>query len=579
MITEFSSSYFLPDATFRFGYCLLKQNQPKPAAQTFESFLAEYPQHQFYDQALFWLAESELQTKNFDSASNHYNQLIQQYSSSDYLDDAAYGLGWIDLQQNRFSNAKDQFDKALGFNPDNRLRGEILLRKGDALYNLKSYQMAIRTYRQASFNIESNNLKAEPIFQIGQCYYRLGEFSSAVTEYQKIIDSSPESEYVLEARLAIGRSYFQSGKFDLAIGVFEELINRQPQSEYVDNALYTIGDCYYNLGNYAEAINAYEKMIRQYPKSPLVADAVSGIQWSMIQKGETAEALKVTDSYSELINNSGNAAEFQKRKAELFVNMNQYDNAIGIYRKIMEDFPESEEAKNAWYWIAEIYKKMDDSQLTEGALLNQTTKFPMAISSADALLELGNKSYLSQEFGKAMGYFQQLETDFKQTKFAPEASYKIGKCYLNLDRINQAESLYRKMLRLSPANPYVDYAQLGLAQVAITRRSYVDAQSYLDTIVGNRNDVLASEAQFLKGEVLYEQERYRDAALQYLKVKYLFGEYPFWIVRSVYSAALCYKNLENRMEAIKLFQSIQQNFPNSKFADLANQHINEITGR
>ncbi len=100
----------------------------------------------------------------------------------------------------------------------------------------------------------------------------------------------------------------------------------------------------------------------------------------MIQKGETTEALKVTDSYSELINNSGNAAEFQKRKAELFVNMNQYANAIDVYRKIMEDFPESDEAQNAWYWIAEIYKKMDESQLTEGALLNQITKFPMAIS-------------------------------------------------------------------------------------------------------------------------------------------------------------------------------------------------------
>ena len=60
-------------------------------------------------------------------------------------------------------------------------------------------------------------------------------------------------------------------------------------------------------------------MIQQYPKSQLVADAVSGIQWSMIQKGETSEALKVTDSYNDLIEDSGTAAEFQKRKAELYL--------------------------------------------------------------------------------------------------------------------------------------------------------------------------------------------------------------------------------------------------------------------
>ena len=90
---------------------------------------------------------------------------------------------------------------------------------------------------------------------------------------------------------------------------------------------------------------------------------------------------------------------------------------------------------------------------------------------------------------------------------------------------------------------------------------------------------MAAEGQFLKGEVLYDQDNYQEAAIQYLRVKYLFGEYPFWVLRSVYSAGLCYEHLDNKVEAIKLFQSIQQSFPDSKFADLAKQHINQITGR
>ncbi len=192
--------------------------------------------------------------------------------------------------------------------------------------------------------------------------------------------------------------------------------------------------------------------------------------------------------------------------------------------------------------------------------------------------DLSKITFEGQNFRQSINYCNQLLSKFPDSNFAPNADYRIGQNYLNLDQVLQAENHYRSMLSKSPAEQYSDFAKLGLARVAMARNSYIDGITYVDEVLNNRNDELAAEAQFLKGELAYNRENFQEAGLNYLKVKYLFQQYPYWVVQSVYGAGLSYEKANQKTEAIKLFRSLLQNFPDTQFAILARDHIELITG-
>ena len=234
---------------------------------------------------------------------------------------------------------------------------------------------------------------------------------------------------------------------------------------------------------------------------------------------------------------------------------------------------------SAWFWIAEVYRKSNELQKAEGALLRQITEYPDAPVSADALHQLAEAAYENNEFSPCLQYLRQLIDRFPDSDYAPHAQYRIGQTHLQQGRIMDTENHFRELLSRVPAEKYADYAQLGLARVALARKSFVDAEAFLDEVLKNSSNELAAEAQFLKGDLAYDQENYQTAGLNYLKVKYLFGQYPYWVVRGVYGAGLSYEKLEQKTEAIKLYRSILQSFPDTEFARLAREHIDQIAGR
>ena len=565
------------EATFRLGWCRFHMNEFTEAEEILQRFVLNNSKNRFIDQGIFWLAESKLKLHKLQEAQREYQRLIQSFPKSDLVDDAYYSLGWISLKEQDFRESVAQFDLGITISKDKGLLAELNFRKGDALFNSKAYEKAITSYRSSLEYLPVTD-QAQAQLQIGQSYFKQGKISRAITEFNQLILNYPDSDRAPQSQMMIGRSYFQLGDYDRAVLAFRKLSNLYPESEFVDDALYTIGDCYYNAGNYELAIQYYEALLQKHPKSPLLPDAISGIQWSMIQKGDSKEAVKVVDHYMNLLKETGSAPEFLKRKAELFVNLNQFTESIDTYRKIMRDYPDSEQASNSWYWIAEIYRKSSNKQEVEGALLRQVSEYPLSSSSAIALNELAKITFEGQNFRQSINYCNQLLSKFPDSNFAPNADYRIGQNYLNLDQTLQAENHYRSMLSKSPVEQYSDFAKLGLARVAMARNSYIDGITYVDEVLNNRNDELAAEAQFLKGELAYNRENFQEAGLNYLKVKYLFQQYPYWVVQSVYGAGLSYEKANQKTEAIKLFRSLLQNFPDTQFAILARDHIELITG-
>ena len=113
-----------------------------------------------------------------------------------------------------------------------------------------------------------------------------------------------------EAMYQAAYSDYLAGRYDLAKATFAEYLKRFPDTEVSDNAQYWIGECLYATGDFAGAIAEFEKVSQSYPKGDKVPAAL----------------LKTGIAYSRLKNQ---------------------DEAKRYYKKVVQKFPRSDEARLA----------------------------------------------------------------------------------------------------------------------------------------------------------------------------------------------------------------------------------------
>ena len=188
-------------------------------------------------------------------------------------------------------------------------------------------------------------------------------YASALEVYLKIVIFFPKSEFTEFSEFKIGKCYQRLGKYWLAIKQFESFIEKYPDSKLVQNAkdeikltkLYIqnkdkyavdikdfLCDEYINFGN--EFINRSEK-ITSYGKLYIKEEFEKGVEWFRKAIEDFSDSPRVPRAYFDL----ATAYRRTDKKAD-------YETAISILKKIVDNYPESVWADRALVTIGDIYK-------------------------------------------------------------------------------------------------------------------------------------------------------------------------------------------------------------------------------
>lgn len=113
---------------------------------------------------------------------------------------------------------------------------------------------------------------------------------------------------------------YLKGNFDLAIEGFKLYREQFSESPLADNALYWVGECYFSQKKFTEAIAAFNDVILYYPKGDRVAAAY-------LKKGLS------------------------------YIEMDQKEEALAVFKLLVSKFPLEEEARIAQQKIKELIEK------------------------------------------------------------------------------------------------------------------------------------------------------------------------------------------------------------------------------
>ncbi len=234
-----------------------------------------------------------------------------------------------------------------------------------------------------------------------------------------------------------------------AVGIFRNIIKSNPESELAEECQLNIGKAYYMIGDYKSAFKAYDQLIERNPgtrKSKVVLEKefqVGVAQMEMDEKG----AIKVFEKIIERNPLGFIAVDAQVKIADCYYQLRQYEDASEAYRRVMENYPNSEWVPYAQYRIP--YCKLSNIRIQERNydLLTQSsngfeeyiannpqgTLVPSAKKIMDEIkVSMAERDYRTGEFylrrkrpDAGAIYFESVLKDYSYTEWADRAKEKL----------------------------------------------------------------------------------------------------------------------------------------------------------
>lgn len=210
----------------------------------------------------FWRAEAYYQLGRRDDARRHYRRALALGA-----DPAActYALGWCDYEEHRYAQALVHFDRALALCRGCPFAADLLLRRGNCLFNLGRIEEAERSFAQAASQARGGSLAGlggEATFQRGWALLRLEDFAEARAAFARIRAEQGDTAMGAEALYWEAVAFFRQELYDQAAERFRAVQSMRgvPDSLRV-RAQLGLGDCHFNSGDFRGAVEWYRSIL------------------------------------------------------------------------------------------------------------------------------------------------------------------------------------------------------------------------------------------------------------------------------------------------------------------------------
>ncbi len=272
-----------------------------------------------------------------------------------------------------------------------------LLKKGDA-------EAALSIAKQMLEQYKSGYYASEALFRLGMIYMEMGKKSDkyyleASFVFDNFIKQFPENFRLVDALWQSAEAKEKAGIYYESIFTYRKVLNIVPDTATGRQALINIGDIYYKIGQFNKAIDTYKEYIKKFKERPGDILAKLGLVYYKLKDNENAYLY-----FNEVANKGIDYLRYNTdvllAMAQTFEDKKRFKDAIEIYNKIYNLYPNSDSADIAMYKSGVLLEKEGKTKLSRQLLLECKEKYKGKKGALMAALYLAKKdmSKFSSEY-------------------------------------------------------------------------------------------------------------------------------------------------------------------------------------
>ena len=263
-------------------------------------------------------------------------------------------------------------------------------------------------------------------------------------------------------------------------------------------------------------------------------------------------------SYSAI---ASNKVEKLFRKAERYYNDKEYDKAITISQKIIKNYPDSEKAPQAQFLIGSSYRQRKEYDQAIREFREVISKYPSSEEAPRAYLLIGITYAIQGKYDQAIQEFQKIIDGYPDTKWVGEAQHGIGAAYYHQEKYDKAVKELEKAARDYPTGYGMGSTLYFLGSIYESQGRYEEAiESYQKSIN-------------------YPHHPWRAMAGRSIRRIEVLTKGSDALASDLYFLGISFEKQGKYDQALKEFQKVIDQYPNTKWAEGAQQQIRKIKSK
>lgn len=500
----------------RFNYAKLSYElgYQDEALKSLRTFLNDYPNSQYRDEATDLLVGALANTNNYRDALALLESLKFPSTNAKRLyPRILYGRATELINDGRLAEADALLDKALKDPNNASVLPFVNFWKGEIAYRSNRVDDAIRYYHAyldagAPTNGEANEKNVK--YNLGYTYYRKENYPVARSFFEPIaknvsLNSDPITQ---DAYVRTADAYYMARSYAQARTMYDNVIRFSwPAEDYATYQKAMIS----GINSSSEKIGLMNTLIRKFPTSPLVADANMEIAATYMAEERFRDAIPYLNN---IIKASGYASLKPQAYLKLGIanyNLNNSSEAIAQFKQLITTYPDAPESEVALENLRTIY--IEQGRPAEYADVARQAGKPLSVSTEDSLTYAAAEiQYENGNTATALTAFEQYLQRFATGSYAIDAHFNLGEIYQARKDWPKALEHFDAVAERAP-NTYAERAVLGAARINFFElKNYTESERYfaqLKQLSANQETRLEAMRGLLRSQ--YQLQKWQEA--------------------------------------------------------------------
>jgi TolA-binding protein len=512
---------------------LEQESSQRPASDTERS-----------DQRQLDYANALFTRKLYDLAAPEYQKYLDDYPGRPGRANAYFSLGECYRNLNRSSSARTNFQKVLNDYGDSEFAGPAAYALAEMAFTDKDYATALPLFHRSGAKSKEPAVALSARYFEARCLEALGRKEEAADIYVQVADGGNPNPYREDARVTAASIFASKGRKIDALKQYEALADEAQKpalkaESAVRGGMIALELVQADKGKIDKAMADRAAALLQKGRSlpeagKFRAIAQVGLRKLQYQTGQYAQLLADYKKELEKLPDAAQA-EVLLLAANSERQLGHSKEAEALYRQIIANYPDREEAKDAAYQrLINVYNS--DPTALSAAVDEFLATNPTNERADQAKLLKAEALYKQQNYTEAASIYGELRASQLSTTLRAEAAYKLGLCHVQTKDIPGVIEAFTYYLQTFP-----DGSQ-GPAALAQRALAYEQSKNYSAALT-DLNIILAK----------YPKAQQREASLQ-LK-------------------ALILGQQENTKGMVETFRQLLKEFPKSSVAAQAQYYI------
>ncbi len=559
----------ISEFTFKRGYSNFRSGNTDEALNDFSRI--KDSQTKYTGPATYYYAHMMYEKGNYETALRDFERLLKDET---FKTVAPYYIIQIYYTQGRYDEMLEMANPYLQ-GARNKRTNEMLRLVADVNFRKGNYQEAIKLMEEYN-RTNRSKLEREDQYMLGYSYYATTQYEKAIPEFQAAANGS--DSLAQNSYYHLGDSYLKTNQKQFAANAFLNAWKIPLKTEIAEESLFNYAKLSVELSNnpYNEAIKALQQYLNEYPKSPRRNEAYTYLANLYLVTRNYEDALTTLESVDQR-NNEQNKI-YQKityfRAIELF-NEQKYYDAIGLFKKSLENKTDSEVAQNALFWQGESYYRLEQYEVARNYFNDFIKTGSGNKNYSNAHYNLAYCNFKLNNYNEAQKAFSTfLASNNTNSKLQQDARLRMADCHFMMKQYSQAANIYDQAA--SSRTPESDYA---LYQKSISTGVLGDNNNKINSLQqllkNYPKSPYADDAQFEIGQTYMGMRKNGEALSSFQK---LISDYPksSLVREALLNIGLIYYNTDKDQLSLETLKKIVEDYPSTSTSREALELIKNI---